>query len=637
MNRLTILFVLASMLLISPYALSKAAGNKHPSGFSILKSDFSSGTINEEDLLTQKFYYIFNRKKINGRYRTESDRPLSCATPVIIEYEKNEKDLSISKRNELSSYLNLNSTESTSSLIYISPSGIFQLNYDTVGVNSVPLFDNNANGIPDYIERIAEYCDYSWHLLIDSLGYLPPDTAQRRYQVGFQKMFASGYTLNDQYNKNFTKMVLNNDLVQFAKDYGNPKDTMGVAEVTVAHELKHAVQYTYTRWSDRQWFLEMDAVWTEDLAYDDVNNYYSFLTTSQITEPGSSFSNGMGYGNCIWMHFLTQSYGTQINKEIWEISSSEKSTSFTDSTEYHIFKEALTKYGTMLDSAVTEYFIWNYFSGRNATPLIRSYKEAASYPDPAIYSLIKTLPFSGQGDTRQKLSANFIKVQSDGENVPYEIKIRFENSQNKVALIEKYGSGDIKIRYLEQVDSAVDYVSDVPLKNIKEMILIPVAISSSTGNYNYTYQITPVKVGTDTVKPVISVDYSVNELSSQSFPYKVTADISDESGIDSAYIEYKFDDGSLKNCKMEKLNDNTYCGYINIDSNEVEELKELNFRVAAVNSGTRQNTGFYPAAGYINLKIAQQSQVTSVDQSGGEINTDSGFLKIIPTRLIRLQ
>ncbi len=708
-------YVLTWSLLIPVAAL---CNDDHPgkslTEFSSIRSDLTSGLINKGDFLTQEFYYIFDRAKLSSRYALRANPPLECATPVILDYEKSRESLSLPKRNELDSYLN--PTTPAASQVYISPSGIFELNYDTSGTNSVPSYDGNSNGIPDYIERIAEYCDYSWHLIVDSLGYLPPQNVGKKYEIGFQNMFAAGYTIPDPDNKGSTEIVLNNDLIDFGKEYGNSKDTMGVAEITVAHELKHAVQYMYSQWRDREWFLELDATWMEDIAYTNVNSYYSFLSTSQITDPGSSFSDGMGYGNCIWMHFLTQSYGIQINREIWETASAEKAASFTDSIHYYIFNQALSKHGVSLDSAAREYFIWNYFSGTNTNSQVPSYKESSSYPSPTLGAEIWNVPYTSQGNVRQQLSAGFIRIHGNGSNSPFDVRLNFADSRNSVALILKYTTGSYDVKYPEQEGDSVDYVSDHPLKNVAEMILIPVAISSVTNDYDYTFQVSPVQqtqfvftplsnsetskdfevittvqpadkidsinsfklyynvnngsyrvcnfiptgvsneysatisspgsgvtvdyyfvldnnhgkcvscpdnapdttfsfyVGPDSGKPTVTMNDSTTVLTIRSFPYLVVAEISDKSGIDSAYVEYKFDDGILRNTRLNKSDEDSYRGYIALDSSGVSRFTELNFKVVAVDSSAWRNVGTYPAEGYREIKISGSSQVSSVKE-----------------------
>ncbi len=536
---------------------------------------------------------------------------LKCATPIYLEYENSEVNLNYSERSEINHYHLSNSIKSTAFQTYYSRSGIFQLNYETTGVNSVPLHDNDMNGTPDYIEQIADYFDYSWNLLVDSLGYTAPLIESKKYQIEFRNIFAAGGIIKDPDDERYSKIILNNDLIEFGKKCGNTKDSMGVAKVTAAHELKHAVQYVYNRWQDKSWFLELDATWFEDFAFDDVDNYLNYLTASHITNPGSSFSNGMGYGNSIWMHYLTQTYGMQINREIWE-TLSKVNNIFNDNTYNDVIDEVLLKYGSSLETAITEYYIWNYFSGANSNSQIKTYKDAKIYPTPKYCSIISEPLSSGLLYGRQKLSADFIKLRGDAVEYPFEIKLVFENSKNSVVLILKYIDDSYDIRYLEQESDSVYYRHESRLKNIKEVILIPVSISSSSNNYNFTYRINPAIVDNDYSVPVISIYEHKEQLNPAGFPFSITAEIVDESGIDTAYIEYRFDNSNLKNTRLNKFENNKYGGYITLDSAEVKNVKELYYRIIAVDSSAFRNVSYYPIEGYSNVKIDDGLSITSI-------------------------
>ena len=56
----------------------------------------------------------------------------------------------------------------------LTPSGLFRVHYDTEGRNAVDPDDNDANGIPDYIDLAATVLDSTWKLQIEQLGYNPP-------------------------------------------------------------------------------------------------------------------------------------------------------------------------------------------------------------------------------------------------------------------------------------------------------------------------------------------------------------------------------------------------------------------------------------------------------------------------------
>ena len=176
-KRLFILYIISSVSVLSGNINSDKTNN----GISLIDSRFQTGIINREEQLSQKLYYVFDREKLKTEYNTQADEPVKCATQIIREYES--ENFSLSKNNGSNIYYKSASINSVSSQQYISPSGIFELNYETSGTNGVPLYDNDSSGVPDYIEMVAGYCDYSWKFLVDSLGYRAPMVGKRKYQI----------------------------------------------------------------------------------------------------------------------------------------------------------------------------------------------------------------------------------------------------------------------------------------------------------------------------------------------------------------------------------------------------------------------------------------------------------------------
>jgi hypothetical protein len=82
--------------------------------------------------------------------------------------------------------------------------------------------------------------------------------------------------------------------------------------VTVAHEFKHASQYSYTAWSEGNW-VELDATWVEDIVYDRTNDYYNYIfgADSPFTNPELPLDNGGAglYEDANWEHYQTEKLG----------------------------------------------------------------------------------------------------------------------------------------------------------------------------------------------------------------------------------------------------------------------------------------------------------------------------------------
>src|SRR5674476_91209 len=367
------LFLFIGLLFVSLINSYPAGMNK---GFSRIQSDYSSGKINFEYQLLQKFYYGFDKSKLAPEYVDQDLSPIKCGTEIVMEYYNHKNELSTSTISEIDKFLVRPFEKTSTSSVYITPSGKFQITYDVTGTNAVPTADKDSNGVPDYVEWVGSYFDYAWHVEIDSLGYLAPPIGTGQYQVGFANMPDYGYTV--QISGLLTQIVLHNNFLGFPPNTDPEGNQKGAAKVTAAHEFKHATQIMYNNWNEPGWFLELDATWMEDIAYNQVNDYYNYLPSSQIVEPGRSFDGGSGYEDCIWMHYLSQKFGVLINRQIWERRK------ISSELIYNNFNNILAQYSYTFIKGYKEYFTWNYGCGSDVSSLLRSYKEAANYPTPTV-------------------------------------------------------------------------------------------------------------------------------------------------------------------------------------------------------------------------------------------------------------
>ena len=316
-----------------------------------IENDLQQGLITYDEAILHKFYLGFGSKNIFPNYSNATEKQYrKCGTDLIVEYYKNKSKLSSNSIKEIESLISKDNLFKTTAQIYTSPSSKFELTYETSGINSVPTKDSNLNSVPDYVENIADYFDYTWKKLIDTMGYLPPPIGSGKYKVSFQNMEYYGYTNVDGSNTKSTYIVLHNNFIGFPANDDPDGDQLGAAKVTAFHEFKHAIQIMYNYWNDPSWFLEMDATWAEDIGFDDVNDYYNYLSESHIKQPGRSFETGSGYEDCLWMHHLSQSFGNKINKDIWQ---RRQLNGFENI--YQCFNNILLNYSSTFNTSLTKY------------------------------------------------------------------------------------------------------------------------------------------------------------------------------------------------------------------------------------------------------------------------------------------
>lgn len=262
----------------------------------------------------------------------------------------------------------------------VSPSGYFRLHYDTMGANAVPTADANTNGVPDYVEQCAAYCDTSLDVHIQ-LGYLLPPSdgtlgGDSLFDIYFENMSYYGYAIPEgsgpnAWNDAYSHMVLNNNFVGFPPNNDPEGQVPGSAKATAVHEFHHCVQFAYD-WSEASWFMELDATYLEDIGFNQVDDNYNYLSSFFTAPYKSLMENSLHMYSCfIWELYLAQKFDTSLMLSVWEGARyDDVFTTLSDSL--------LANYGWTMDSAFTEFALWNYMTLTRDDGL--HHEEAANYP-----------------------------------------------------------------------------------------------------------------------------------------------------------------------------------------------------------------------------------------------------------------
>ena len=265
----------------------------------------------------------------------------------------------------------------------LSPSGRFRVHYDTEGRNAVSSRDDDANGIPDYIDLTMTVLDSTWVLEIEQLGYNPPPSDKGlgggdeydAYVIeldgsyyGFAYPEAAGAIITPSYleiDNNFTN--------------SGYKQTRGLdaLRVTIAHEFHHAIQFGYYATFDGSWWQESTSTWMEEVAYPHIDDYLQYLTYF-LGEPQRALNSGVfrslhTYGTAIFSHFLDQRYGRELNRLIWEEVGRRRS---VDLAHFDRVIRQVEPGG--LGVAMGEFAVWNYFTGARYQG--EYYAEGDKYP-----------------------------------------------------------------------------------------------------------------------------------------------------------------------------------------------------------------------------------------------------------------
>ncbi len=310
----------------------------------------------------------------------QSELPDKCLTPLVIYAENHNDQYARDIRNAFDSFstLELQNTE-----FYLSLSGKFLLSYTRTGNDAVPAADVNANNIPDYIEKAAQYADESYNFLINQRGFVDPVLPGVPYEIRFREINSYGFT-QSQGATSF--IVVHRNFEDFPPNNNPDGDQLGALKVTIAHELKHAIQYATSRWQGNSGltnWLEMDATMTEEVVYPEVDDYVNYLSVcassacSVFRDPNRSTPGS--YYHATWMLYFDLAIDEEFWVDVWDyIGLSPQST-----TMFSAIDQVLKNRHLNFATEFTRNHLWHAASGENSISGY-GFPDASLFPNPTI-------------------------------------------------------------------------------------------------------------------------------------------------------------------------------------------------------------------------------------------------------------
>ncbi len=284
----------------------------------------------------------------------------------------------------------------------LSPGGHFRLGWVREGDHAVPLADTDpADGIPDFVARIAGYLDESWDLAIDGIGLVAPPGGP--IDVSFRRMHFFGYTVPVDPVAGTTRIVLHNSFARFPPNDDPDGDVIGSARITAAHEFRHCSQYAGSRWSEGGW-TELDATWVEERTYPQVNGYHHYLYgDSPVRRPLLPLDSGAAgtgtYDDAVFEIWLNERWGDVVMREYWERRAAEPSKDVLESWD-----AVLARRGTSLAASWAGFTGWNHLVGARASAGV-GYPDAADYPAGEPYARVESYPARVAGNVARLAAA----------------------------------------------------------------------------------------------------------------------------------------------------------------------------------------------------------------------------------------
>lgn len=206
----------------------------------------------------------------------------------------------------------------------------FVIHYTLSGTDAVDTGDANQNGVPDYVDAVAQAMEYSRLVQVEMLDWLEPPSDENTdpnsplYDVYIAYLSVYGLT--------FPEAVKGDN--EHSPDHLEPfartsyialhsRLSLSLLQVTAAHEYQHAIQFGYNAVADgfdaRRWLMEGTATWMEDQVYDDINDNIGYLPRL-FAAPDRSLADPQNhYASWILFQYLEEhAGGAEVVREMWE-------------------------------------------------------------------------------------------------------------------------------------------------------------------------------------------------------------------------------------------------------------------------------------------------------------------------------
>lgn len=314
--------------------------------------------------------------------------PIKCLTPWIMLYGQDPASVEPHIRNRIEG---ITRYEPQTAETYLSSSGRFRLVFYREGFHAVPGDDENNSGIPDYIERASEYADYSWQRQVGEMGFMDP-ASDGPLTIEFRNIGTRtyGYTIQD---GSTTRIVVHHTFINFPPNDDPDGNQLGALKVTIAHELKHAIQFATNRWrgdaGSTHW-IEMDATMMENIVYPQVNDYYNYIRGTAGIFGNPRRSTPVAYNHVTWSLFFAEHLGIDYWVDVWEEVRREPLIPMIRAMKQAISSNP--EYGrSRLRERIARNYLWHAASGVRTIDGY-GFAEAAAYPEATIEPVASLVP-----------------------------------------------------------------------------------------------------------------------------------------------------------------------------------------------------------------------------------------------------
>lgn len=275
---------------------------------------------------------------------------------------------------------------------YPSPGGRFRVHFTRDGINAVPAADDDASGVPDFVEEVGAIYDEVLEAY-QALGFRAPlgdgdvtdDGGDDRfdvYLVDFAGVGDGAYRddgcLPDAPDRCAGYMTQENDYA----GYGYPSTT-AANRILASHELFHAIQSAYDN-GQGSVFAEGTAVWATEVFDPSLRDFEWFLDgflenpDRPIDEPLPGPVDPFSYGSAIVFRFLEERFGADVVLALFD-AVEDGAGGVDDPYWVDRLDPLLAAEGSSFADAFTDFARWNLYTDDFANP-DEAYAQGEDYP-----------------------------------------------------------------------------------------------------------------------------------------------------------------------------------------------------------------------------------------------------------------